>query len=169
MYHARGLFRAQRHIFFLVPVPCAGCFFYKKEENGVTTLVTLPEETIATGATTSRTRVLPVDLSSEFEDVPTEADLRAKANEYVASVDWNAVESCSVDFVPLQNTTEYEHNIDEQSLGLCDTVTVSAEVIGVTTTAKVTRTVYNQMTEKYDGMTVGTIVKNIADTIAGLI
>lgn len=143
--------------------------FYKKEENGVTTLVKLPEETISTGATTSRTRVLPVDLSSEFEDVPTEADLRAKANEYVASVDWNAVESCSVDFVPLQNTTEYEHNIDEQSLGLCDTVTVSAEVIGVTTTAKVTRTVYNQMTEKYDGMTVGTIVKNIADTIAGLI
>ena len=142
--------------------------YFKREENGVTTLVTLPEETVATGATTSRTRVLAVDLTSEFENVPTEGELRTAAQAYVSSVDWSPVESCSVDFVPLQNTTDYENNIDEQSLGLCDTVTVSAEIIGVTRTAQVVRTVYNQMTEKYDGMTVGTIPRNIADTIASL-
>lgn len=142
--------------------------YFKREENGVTTLVTLPEETVATGATTSRTRVLTVDLTSEFENVPTEGELRTAAQAYVASRDWDAVEACSVDFVPLQNTTDYENNIDEQSLGLCDTVTVSAEIIGVTRTAQVVRTVYNQMTEKYDGMTVGTIPRNIADTISDL-
>ena len=142
--------------------------YYIKSENGVTTLVTLTEHTVSTGATTTRTRVLPVDLTSAFSSVPTEGELRTAAQAYVAAKDWNSVESCAVDFVPLQNTTEYEYNIDEQSLGLCDTVTVSAEVIGVTRTAKVTKTIYNQMVEKYDGMTVGTIPRNIADTIASL-
>lgn len=142
--------------------------YYAKEENGVLTLVTLPEKTIATGATTTRTRVLTVDLTSRFETTPTEAELRAEANAYVTETDWNPVTSCSVEFVPLQNTTEYEGNIDEQLLGLCDDVTVSAEIVGVTMTAKVVKTVYDQLAEKYTEMTVGTIVKNIADTIAGL-
>lgn len=140
--------------------------YYIKDENGVTTLVTLTEHTVSTGATTARTRVLPVDLTSAFSSVPTEGELRTAAQAYVAAKDWNAVESCSVDFVPLQNTTEYENNIDEQSLGLCDTVTVSADIIGVATSAQVVKTVYNQMTEKYESMTVGTILPNIADTIA---
>jgi phage minor structural protein len=142
--------------------------YYIKSENGGTTLVTLTEHTVSTGAITTRTRVLPVDLTSVFSSVPTEGELRTAAQAYVAAKDWNSLESCSVDFVPLQNTTEYEHNIDEQSLGLCDTVVVSAEIIGVETTAKVVKTVYNQMTEKYDSMTVGTILPNIADTIASM-
>lgn len=144
------------------------CPFFASEENGVTTLVTLPEITLPTGATTSRTRVLPVDLTSEFDSVPTVAQLRAKANDYIASVDWNAIASCAVDFVPMENTTEYANNTEEQSLSLCDTVTVSASVIGVTVTAKVVRTTYNQITEKYTEMTVGTIQTTIADTIARL-
>lgn len=142
--------------------------FYAKEENGVLTLVTLPEKTLSTGATTSRTRALPVDLTSRFEQTPTEAELRTAAQDYITEVSWDAVTSCSVDFVPLQNTTEYKDKIDEQALSLCDTVTVSADVIGISMTSKVVKTVYNQLSEKYKEMTVGTIEQNIADTIAGL-
>lgn len=142
--------------------------YYKRTENGVTTLVTLTEQTVATGATTTRTRVLLVDLTDQFETTPSEAELRTAANDYVASIDWNAVESCTVDFVPLQNTTDFADNIGDQSISLCDIVTVSADLIGVQRSAQVVRTVYNQMTEKYDLMTVGTIPANIADTIASL-
>lgn len=143
--------------------------YYAKEENGVLTLVTLPEKTLSTGATTSRTRALPVDLTSRFDQTPTQADLRTAAQDYIAEVSWNAVTSCAVDFVPLQNTTEYKDNIDEQALSLCDTVTVSADVIGISMTSKVVKTVYNQLSEKYTEMTVGTIEQNIADTIAGML
>lgn len=142
--------------------------YYAKDEEGVLTLVTLPEKTIATGATTTRTRVLPVDLTSQFSDTPTQAELRQAANDYIGTVSWDAVTSCSVEFVPLQNTTEYEGNIDEQLLSLCDVVTVSADVIGVEMTSKVVKTVYDQLAEKYTEMTVGTIEQTIADTIAGL-
>ena len=142
--------------------------YAKVTENNVTTLVTLPEERLATGATTTRDRTLLVDLSGMFETAPTVAELRAAANEYLGTIDWNAQNSCSFDFVPLQNTTEYENDTDEQSLSLCDTVLVDASVIGVQRTAKVVRTVYNQITDKYDSMTVGMIEANIADTIAGL-
>ena len=142
--------------------------FYAKEENGVLTLVTLPEKTISTGATTTRTRVLPVNLTTEFEGTPTEAELRQAGSEYVASHTWDPVRSCSVDFVPLQNTTEYEGNIDEQRLNICDIVQVDAEVIGVDLQSKVVKTAYDQLAEKYTEMTIGTIEATIADTIAGL-
>lgn len=148
---------------------CSDIYPYVKvTENNVTTLVTLPEETIATGATTSRSRTLLVDLSSQFTDVPSENDLRTAAYAYLNSIDWNATQTCSFDFVPLQNTTEYADDTDEQAISLCDTVFVDASVIGVQRTAKVVRTVYNQLSEKYDAMTVGMIEPNIADTIAGL-
>lgn len=142
--------------------------YFMYDDNGTTTLVTLPEETVSTGATTSRTRVLPVDLTGEFDHTPTAAELRTAANAYVATIDWNAVISCAVDFVPMQNTTEYEDSTDDQTIHLCDTVTISADIIGVTLSAKVVRTVYNQITDKYTEMTVGTIPANIADTIANL-
>lgn len=142
--------------------------YAKFTEDNVTTLVTLPEETLSTGATTTRNRVLLVDLSGEFQGVPTDGDLRTAAYAYIATIDWNAQESCSFDFVPLQNTTEYKDNIEEQLINLCDTITVDASVVGVQRTAKIVRTVYNQLTDKYDEMTVGMIEPNIADTIAGL-
>lgn len=142
--------------------------YAKFTEDNVTTLVTLTEETLATGATTSRNRVLLVDLSGEFQSVPTENELRTAANAYIASINWNAQETCSFDFVPLQNTTEYSGNTDEQAISLCDTILVDASIIGVQRTAKVVRTVYNQLDDKYDSMTVGMIEPNIADTIAGL-
>lgn len=142
--------------------------YVKITENDVTTLITLPEKTLATGATTSRDRTLLVDLSSEFQAVPTVTDLRNAANAYLQTIDWDSQESCSFDFVPLQNTTEYQDNIEEQLINLCDTITVDASVIGVQRTAKIVRTEYNQLTDKYDSMTVGMIEANIADTIAGL-
>lgn len=142
--------------------------YAKFTTNNVTTLITLPEETILTGATTSRDRTLLVDLSSMFEDIPTENELRQAANDYIAQTDWNALESCSFDFVPLQDTTEYENNIGDQSLSLCDTVQVSADIIGVSRTAQVVKTEFNQLTNKYNKMTVGIIEQTIADTIAGL-
>ena len=126
--------------------------------------VELPEKTLSTGATSPRTRILPVSLASEFGDVPTVAELRAAANQFIASTDWTVKNDVSFDFVPLQNTTEYE-GIPDQVISLCDTVTVSADYIGVNLQAKVIRTVYNPLTDKYDEMTIGTKTDDVADTI----
>lgn len=127
----------------------------------------LPEKTLSTGASSPRTRILPVSMSNEFGDVPTVAQLRAAANQFIASTDWTVKNDVSFDFVPLQNTTEYE-GIPDQVINLCDTVTVSADYIGVTLQAKVIRTVYNPLTDKYDAMTIGTKTDDVADTIVSM-
>lgn len=128
--------------------------------------VELPEKTISTGAA-GRTRILPVSFSSEFSDPPTDAQLRSAANSYVAQSDWSVHNDVSLDFVPLQNTTDFE-NAPNQAISLCDRVTVSADVIGVTLASKVIRTVYNPLINKYAEITVGTKTDDLADTIVNI-
>ena len=138
--------------------------FAKIEVSGNMTLVTLPEETISTGSSTTQTKVLVKDFSSEFDHLPTVAELRQMCNDYIASHVFDPQSSVSFDFVPLENTTEYAGQ-EEYDLDLCDTVNVSADVIGVAATAQIVRTVYNPLKEKYDSMTVGAVEQTIADTI----
>ena len=138
--------------------------FAKKEINDQTQLVTLPEETIATGSLTGQTRVLVRDFSAEFTELPTEAELRAACNAYIAAHEWDPQQSVAFEFVPLENTSEYSGQ-EEYDIDLCDTVHVMADLIGVAATAKIVRTVYDPLREKYDSMTVGTVEQTIADTI----
>lgn len=131
------------------------------------TLVELPEKTVSTGIIGIK-RVLAVDLSSDFDHVPTEAELRTQAGVYVSENSFGYVTSTSFDFVPLASTTEYNGMSGAQAVNLCDTIRVQASPIGVSVTAKVTKTVYNTLLDKYDSMTVGDIRQNVADTIARL-
>lgn len=52
-------------------------------------------------------------------------------------------------------------------LNLCDTVSVFFEALGVAATAKVVKTVYNVLLERYNSLSLGSTVSTIADTIAG--
>ena len=136
-------------------------------DDNTQTLVKLPEKTVSTGAT-GKTRILTVDLTREFQTTPTVAQLRAAANAYVAENSFGLTESTAFDFVPLESTTEYADQGEAQRIRLCDTVSVKADEIGVNVSAKVVKTVYNVLLEKFDKLTVGEIRKNIADTIAQL-
>lgn len=128
--------------------------------------VTLPERTISTGAT-GHTRILTLDLTSSFESTPTQAELRAKTNEWISAQEWTPEDSVTFDFVPLANTTEYAGI--QAGVNLCDTLKVDAQRIGVVTTAKVVKAVYDPILDKYTAMTVGKLKTTIADTIAGML
>lgn len=139
--------------------------YYYNENDG--TLVELPEKTVSTGVT-AKTRILAVNLTSKFDHTPTDAELRTAANAYVTANSFVIASSTTFDFVPLASTTEYGDQGDAQTIRLCDTITVRAARIGVTVTAKVVRTEYNVLLCKYDGLTAGSIMPTIADTIAQL-
>ena len=53
-----------------------------------------------------------------------------------------------------------------QAVQLCDTVTVEYEKLGVKATAKVIKTVYNVLKEKYDSIAIGEARTSLADTVA---
>ena len=113
-------------------------------------------------------RILPLDLSGEFLEEPTPAQLEAAATAYVAAAGIGVPDvSLSVSFVPLGQTVEYAGLAMLEGVSLCDTVRVVFEDLGVDALAKVTKTVYNVLTGRYDSVDIGGARASIANTIAG--
>ena len=117
-----------------------------------------------TGASTPK--VLNVDFSSSYENqTPTPADLLAKATQYAQN---NPIEvpnvNIKIDFVPLWQTEEYKDILQLERVSLGDTVHVYFDKLNVEASARVIKTVWNVLTEKYDSIELGD-AKATLDTI----
>lgn len=120
--------------------------------------VELPEKTVSVPGEFDFTRILPLDLSSAFEEQPTADQLRTSARYYITD---NKVG------VPKVSLSLSFAQIGSERLDLCDTVTVEFAAMGVSARAKVVKTTYNVLKERYDAVEVGDVRASIADTIAG--
>lgn len=133
-------------------------------ESGEDDLVVLPEKAIL--ADEDDSMLIPVDMSSYFSQKPTEEQLRTKARKYVRDNAPSAIPvSIDVSFVQLWQTQEYASVAPMERLRLCDTLTVKHEKLGVFNQAKVVKTVYNVLLERYDSMTVGTVLPSMGDAV----
>lgn len=129
-------------------------------------MVTLPEKILYAETQYSVTMAKSVDLSNEFEDKPSVSALRAKAQEYLTSNQgWIIKQNVKVDFVQLWQTEEYADYAPLQRVRLCDTVTVVYEPLNVETTAKVVKTVYNTLLDRYDQIEIGEASETISDAV----
>lgn len=139
---------------------------YAYYSDGESLVETSPKVTPAPG-TYDYTRVLPLDLTAEFKQTPSAADLKTAAEEYIATHNIGVPKvSLNVSFVQLEQTQEYKDLALLERVELCDTVTVIFERLGVNATAQVTSTVYNVLIDAYDSVTIGNVRKNVAMTIA---
>lgn len=129
------------------------------DEDPEPVLVMLPEVAVmASGATyDGRDTILPLDLSGEFQDPPTENELRTLATQKLNQADTlTPIENITVSFVQLWQTEEYANIAPLQKVGLCDTVHVIFTELGVDKAAvKVIKTVYNTLLDRYDEMELG--------------
>lgn len=109
---------------------------------------------------------VPLDLSSEWQEQPTEEALRTKANVYVNRAGFGMPKvSIKVSFVNLADTEEYKDLIPLQNVSLCDTVNVQFEKLGINTTAKIVETEYDVLKEKYISVQIGSLKSTLALTI----
>lgn len=156
-------------------------FWYSESENGG--LVTLSDNNGIVNApgTYDFVKIMPLDLSSEdFSkettdsdgstitiEKPTEAELRAAAQKYI-SVNKIGIPKVSLDvsFVMLAQSEEYKDFARLETVKLCDTVTVEFEKLGVRTTAKCIKTVYNVLTDKYNSIDLGEPRSSLATTVS---
>lgn len=132
-------------------------------------LVTLTEKTVDSSTASSYPfkRTVPLDMSGDWEEAPTESQLRTRAQAYVnASGIGIPKVSIKVSFVNLPDTEEYKDIAALQSVNLCDYVSVQFEKLGINVAAKVVKTVYNVLTERYDSIEVGAIRSSLAETIS---
>lgn len=113
--------------------------------------------------------VLPLDLSSEFEEAPTQEQLKERAEKYISDNGLGAPKvSIEVSFVHLGQTAEYSYLKEVEKCDLCDTVTVEFPLYGISVKAKIIAIETDVLLERYNSVQIGDPRSTIADTIAGL-
>lgn len=122
------------------------------------TSVTLPEKVIlSTHVSDYPYQIIKtVDFSGEFEETPTESQLRDKAQRYVTNNEgWKIKNNITISFVQLWNTEEYKDIAALERVQLCDVVHVLYPKLGVDFSTKVVKTDYNVLQERYNSITLG--------------
>lgn len=105
-----------------------------------------------------------LDLSAEFDTPPTKAQLQAKANAFIRANDLDTISRhYKVSFVPLWQTEEYKNIAVLERCGLCDTVSIVHD--NETVKAKIIKTVYDALNERYVSMELGNAVSSFAQTV----
>ena len=115
---------------------------------------------------TSDGKAVPLDLSDQWEEEPTENELREKALSYLnTSKAWVPSENLKVDFVALWQTEDYANVAPLQTVNLCDTVSVQYPELGVDAKVKVIKSTYNVLLDRYDEIELGDAKSSFADVI----
>ena len=144
-------------------------FWKGNDSEGTETVVTLTEEAVyaQNAGSYPYARTIPIDLSEKFQSQPTETQLRSAAQSYITS-NKIGVPSVSIDvsFVPLWQTEEYKNIANLERVNLCDTVTVEFEKLGISAKAKVIKTEYNVLKDRYDSISLGDARTSFSDSIS---
>ena len=147
---------------------CAGVYTavmpFWADNEGNTTI--LDKKTVPVEGTFDFERVFVLDLSSEFENQPTQEELKLYTEKYIETNRIGIPQvSINLSFVQLEQTEEYKNNALLERVNLCDEVNVVFEKLGVSATAKVIKTVYNVLLNRYESVELGDAKSNFADTI----
>ena len=113
------------------------------------------------------TRILPVDFTSDFEEQPSTTQLDSAATNYISANNIGIPEvNLTVSFVHLNQTEEYKNLGIFERVELGDSIKVEFAAMGVSSTARCVKTVYNTLLERYDNVELGEVKKGLADTIS---
>lgn len=138
--------------------------YWYSNDTGVAELT---ERIIYAEGTYNFSRILPLDLSSSFDELPSESMLKAEAKRYMKDNDIGVPKvSIDVSFVQLAQSKEYEQITLLEKVKLCDTVNVEFPELNVSATAKCIATEYDVLTDKYITLSLGDAKSNLAATIA---
>lgn len=136
--------------------------YYYKEDDG---FQYLEDRIVNADGNFGYTRILPVDLTSEFDEMPTEEALLKKAKEYINENEVGKPKvSLTVSFVAVENPEV--SSLTDVRLG--DTVTVRFVKLGVNSTSTCIKTTFNVLTDRYDSVELGEKEKTIVDSIGDL-
>ncbi len=145
-------------------------FFYSEEWG----MVELPEKIVPAPGTYNYTRIYPLDVSSEWENLyewedqyPSEDEIREIAVQYMSDnkIGVPAV-SLTVSFEQLSQSGEYAALNMLETVCLCDTVNVEFPKLNVSAVSKCIKTTYDVLTGKYVSIELGESKADLASTIA---
>ena len=121
---------------------------------------------IITAAGAEVVKAIALDLSGEWEEAPTVSDLEARAATYLSNnTPWIQKQNIKIDFVALWQTEEYKNIAPLERVTLCDTVHVIHPELDINVTAKVIKTTWDVLADRYDSIELGEAKSSFADTI----
>ena len=116
----------------------------------------------------SHSYIAPIDYSDKFEndEIPTVSKLQELARKEFKN---NKVDipkqNFKIEFIPLSKCVGYEGLNDR--ISLCDTVTIKDTRYNIDTQAKVIKTVFNVLKNRYESMELGEPKTSLGDVIGG--
>lgn len=96
----------------------------------------------------------------------TRADQRNEAE--LLKKQWNIANNITLTGYELSKMAEYAGKYPEKHIGLCDTVRVIYEPLGISSNVKVNKLIWNVIKERYDSIELGTVKKNLNGTLRDL-
>ena len=114
-------------------------------------------------------RTLPLDVTEILgtEEVPTNQQVTDACSQYIKdnSIGLPKV-SLTVDFVHLPNTEEFKNVLHMQNANLGDTVHVKFAKLGIEVSARIKKTVWDVLNDRYEELSIGDTTAGISETIA---
>lgn len=156
-----------------------------QEENIEDSYTHLVPYAVVDGAVMYKTGAASIDLSGTVEqgcskglikeftfengETPSQALLLSKANAWIATNDPGKLKvSLTVQFVPLADTADFGDYPPIETVSLCDIVTVIYPKLGISAKAKVIKTVYDSLRERYQSIEIGDAKTDIVDAIKSI-
>lgn len=126
--------------------------YWKHSEDG--TLFELPEKVVTVEHDMPYEKISVLDCTSQFEEKPTEAQLRNYVKEYLKNTSLTEPDiDIKIDFFQLWQTPGYADIAEAERVSLCDTVHVYVSKLGIEVSCKVTETEYDVLLERYKSIT----------------
>ena len=122
--------------------------YWKHSEDG--TLFELPEKVMTVDHTGAYEKISVLDCTSQFQEKPTEAQLRNYVKSYLKNTSLTEPDiDIKIDFFQLWQTPGYADIAEAERVSLCDTVHVYISKLGIEVSCKVTETEYDVLLERY--------------------
>lgn len=137
-----------------------------KDDDDNEILYELPDKLVPVEGSYSFTNVLVQDFSSDFDTEPTESQFREYVKAWIKENEIGKPEvSFEVSFFQLSQAVEYADKALLEQIELFDTVHVEFTALGVSSSATVSETTYNAITDRYESITLGSIRASISDSV----
>lgn len=123
----------------------------------------------STAANFAHKRTIPYDFSSDFEEAPTAAQLKTRAERYILRNKIGIPKvNIKISFVALWQTDEFKNIAPLERLRVFDYVTVYYPKLDISAKAQIVKTRYDCLRERYIEIEVGELRSDFASTVVGL-
>lgn len=141
-----------------------------RDNDGNDHLITIPELVVDSEYVDNypNQKVLPIDFTIEFdqEERPTPDELRELAERYITQNEVGVPRvSIRLSYLDLSKTLDFKDNPQVEQLNLCDNVRIFFEKLGIQTTAKIVKVIWNVHLERYEELEIGEVRTSLSERL----